>query len=222
MREWDSAQLERGWQVAQSIVQSLRSPGILPTIYPALFARGVAEGSLHSYMLSALLLLGDRLGYSAVVDSPVFDRLDNLLLGEGSKRPDSVWFDRGTETTQVLIEFERYTTSSLEQKARNLLIMANACVDDITLLVLMYWTLEVRSQSDLQAACGLAERGFRARGSRFGRAPCPMMLLETIVKRRGECLSIDSFVVRQFVFGGESKRYIAENLNKLDGLGASG
>jgi len=213
MNALDETRLQRGREIAQTIVQGLRSPDILPATYPALFEGGVTEGSFHSYMLSALLLLGSQLEYSAVCDSPIFDRLDNLLLGEGSKRPDSIWFERGTETVRVLIEFERYTANSLEPKARNLLLMSNACAEDVNLLVLMYWTVQVRDAAELRAACELSKRGFRSKGSRFGPAPCPMLLLETIVKRSAERLTVDSFVARQFVFSGENKHYIVENLN---------
>ena len=138
MNALDETRLQWGRDIAQTIMEGLRSPDILPAAYPALFEGGVAEGSFHSYMLSALLLLGDQLGYSAVFDSPIFDSLDNLLLGEGAKRPDSIWFERETETVRVLTEFERYTAKSLEPKARNLLLMANACAEDVYLLVLMY------------------------------------------------------------------------------------
>jgi len=213
MKALDEARLQKGREVARTLVQNLRSSEIIRETYPALFEGGVAEGSFHSYMLSALLLLGDRLRYSAVCDSPIFDRLDNLLLGEGSKRPDSVWFDRGTEIVRVLIEFERYTANSLESKARNLLLMANACADDVNLLVLMYWTPQVRTLTELRTAYEVSKRGFRSKGSQFGPARCPMLLLETIVKRRTEWLTVDSLVVRQFIFGGENKHYIVKDLN---------
>lgn len=213
MKVLDEARLQRGWEVARTIVQGFRSSDILPAAYPALFEGGVAEGSFHAYMVSALLLLGDRLGYSAVFDSPIFDKLDNLLLGEGGKRPDSIWFERGTETVRVLIEFERYTSNSLEPKARNLLLMANACTRDVDLLVLTYWTVEVRGLAELRGAYELARRGFSSKGSQFGPGPCPMLLLETIAKRHGERLTISSFVAKQFVFGGENKDYVVEDLN---------
>jgi len=215
MKALDEVRLQRGWKVAQTIVQGLRSSDILPAVYPALFEGGVTEGSFHSYMLSALLLLGDRLGYSPVFDSPIFHRLDNLLLGEGAKRPDSMCFERGTETVRVLIEFERYTTNALDPKARNLLLMANACAEDVDLLVLMYWTVEVRGLAELRAAYDLARRGFGSRGSQFGSGPCPMLLLETIAKRRRGRLTISSFVAKQFVFGGEDKTYVVEDLNSV-------
>jgi len=214
MNALDETRLQWGRDIAQTIMAGLRSPDILPATYPTLFEGGVTVGSLHSYVLSALLLLGSQLEYSAVCDSPIFDRLDNLLLGESSKRPDSVWFERGTETVRVLIEFERYTANSLRPKARNLLLMSNACAEDVNLLVLMYWTVQVRDAAQVSGACELSKRGFRSKGSRFGPAPCPLLLLETIVERRGERLTISSFVAKQFVFGGENKSYVVGDLNE--------
>jgi len=219
MKTLDKAGLRRGCEVARTIIQGLRSPDILPPLYPALFEAGVVEGSFHSYMLSALLVLGDQLGYSAVLDSPVFDRLDNLLLSEGSKRPDSTWFERGTETMRVLIEFERYTAHSLEAKVRNLLLMANACAEDVSLLVLMYWTAQVRALAELRAASELSKKGFRSKGSQFAPGPCPMLFVETIAQWHGERLAIASFVAKQFVFGGENKGYIVQDLNSRSSRG---
>jgi hypothetical protein len=209
----EDLRLRRGWEIARGLVSSLRSSETIRETYPALLGGGVLEGALHSYMLSALLLLGDRMGYSAVCDSPVFDKMDNLLLGEGSKRPDSVWLERGTETVRVLIEFERYTTNSLAAKTRNLLMMANSCIEDIELLVLMYWTLGVRDGSDLHAAYGLARRGFSSNDFRVAPASCPLMVLETLTRRIGDRRTLDGFIVRQFVYGGEDKQYIVNELN---------
>lgn len=209
----EDLRLRPGWEIARGLISSLRSSETIRETYPALFHDGVLEGSLHSYMLSALLLLGDRLGYSAVCDSPVFDKLDNLLLGEGSKRPDSVWLERGTETVRVLIEFERYTTNSLAAKTRNLLVMANSCSEDIELLVLMYWTVGVKDRLDLQAAYELARKGLCSKGVKVGPARCPVLLLETLVKRRRERLAIDGLIARKFIHGGEDKQYMVDELN---------
>jgi hypothetical protein len=213
MTAFDEARLQQGREVAKTIVQNLRNSDFLRVTYPALYERGVAEGSFHSYMVSALLLLGDRLGYSAVCDSPIFDRLDNVLLGEGGKRPDSIWFERGTETVRVLIEFERYTSSALKPKAQNLILMSNACAEDLSLLTLMYWTTQIRDLTDLDASSSVAKRGFRRKGSYFRPSPCPILLLETLVKPSVEGLMVDSFVAKQFIFGGENKHYVADELN---------
>ena len=110
---------EQGVEIARSIIEQLRSPEFIPIVYPELFGKGIEGGSFHPYMVSALLLLGDRLGFSPICDSPIFDRLITLLTGEGNKRPDSVWFERGTSIVRVLIEFERFTSTSLEHKAQN-------------------------------------------------------------------------------------------------------
>ena len=214
MRSFDEIRFNRGREVASKLLVGLRSNDILPKIYPAIFKYGVAEGSFHSYMLSALLLLGDRLGYSSVCDSPIFDRIDNILLGEGSKRPDSVWFDRGTENVRILIEFERFTSVAIKLKARNLLIMANACTDDLDLLVLMYWTVVVRSFKDLHDAFDLSSKGPSGIGSYIGPASCPIMMLETNTKRVGENICIESFIAKLFIFGGENKGYVVENFNQ--------
>ena len=114
---------------------------------------------------------------------------------------------------RALIEFERYTTNSLERKARNLLLMANSCTEDIELLVLMYWTAVVRDQSELQTAAQLTQRGFRSNGIRIGPAPCPFLFLETLTWRCGEQLTVADFIARQFVFSGEDKPYIVNELN---------
>ncbi|HEY7416238.1 MAG TPA: hypothetical protein VH593_13680, partial [Ktedonobacteraceae bacterium] len=126
--------------LAESLVALLRDSRFLPWVYRDLFSSGIDEGSLHAYMLSALVLVGDRLGLSPVSDAPIFDRLDKLLMGEGAKRPDAVWFARGTPEVQCLVEFERYTSHSLLPKARNLLIMAKEIQPAPQLVVLNYWT----------------------------------------------------------------------------------
>ncbi len=79
-----AAAQDEGAHLAQQLVRAMRVPSFLPTIYPAMFNHGVDEGTLHAYMLSALVLVGDRLGFSPVSDSPIFDRLDKLLMGEGA------------------------------------------------------------------------------------------------------------------------------------------
>jgi hypothetical protein len=203
-----------GLDLAQTILKGLRSPNFLPTIYTTLFNSGVTEGAFHSYMVSALLILGNLLGYSAVCDSPVFDRLDNLLTGECSKRPDSVWFKRGTETIQTLFEFERYQPNALEQKARNLTFMANSITSSIKLLCLIYWTWEVLDHSLLKGTIDVFRKGFKIRNSSFGPISCPVLILEVKTKSvNGEKVLIDGFIVRGFVHGGENKQYIVEKLN---------
>lgn len=213
MNEFEVKRLETGRDVAHNILAGLRSPIILREVYPILFQAGVAAGALHSYMLSGLVLLGEHLGYSPVCDSPVFDAIDNLLIGEGSKRPDSIWFERGEEKIKVLIEFERLKPGALESKVKNLLIMSKPHLHDLDLVILNYWSENVYPKSQLGKVLELAQNGFKTNGVQFGPLPCPLVLLETIVCNKGKGIVIEDFSVKLLVFGREDKSYISEELN---------
>lgn len=210
------ADYEDGALLAQKIVAAMRDHSFLSAIYPALFTEGIDEGSLHAYMLSALVLVGDRLGFSPVSDAPVFDRLDKLLMGEGAKRPDAVWFERGRQTIRCLIEFERYTPRSLAPKARNLLIMGKELQPAPQLVVLNYWTYTSLSASALSEVLSAFAHGFQhASGMTFPPLGCPALALETLVVSSGERTSVTATVPRLFVSGREDKPYIVQRLNAL-------
>lgn len=205
-----------GVHLAQNLVVTLRDSTFLPVVYPALFSKGIDEGSLHSYMLSALVLVGDRLGYSPVSDAPIFDRLDKLLMGEGAKRPDAVWFQRGQEEIQCLIEFERYTSRSLVPKARNLLIMSKELQPSPHLIVLNYWTYSTVSPEMLREVQSVFAHGFRHTTSMtFPPLRCPALVLETLVAIQEVRARVQAIVPRLFVHGGEDKPYIVQRLNTL-------
>ena len=205
-----------GAKLAQNLIASLRNRTLLPSIFPALFTEGIDEGSLHAYMLSALVLVGDRLGFSPVSDAPVFDRLDKLLMGEGAKRPDAVWFERGQKEIRCLIEFERYTSRALAPKARNLLIMGKELQPSPHLIVLNYWTYAPVSADALSELQSVFVHGFRhSAGITFPPLDCPSLVLETLVTNRNERACIQTIVPRLFISGREDKPYIVERLNTL-------
>lgn len=210
----DGDRLKSGWEIARKLIIGLRSRELLPAIYPALFCYGLPSNVLHSNMLSALVLLGDRLGYSPVADSPVFDYLDNLLIGEGNKRPDSIWFDRGTDKVRALIEFERYKPGAIEDKTRNLMIMNKSVYQDLQLLLLIYWTEAVQPTSVVRTSFEYAKTGFKINGNHFKPPLCPFLLLEAMVKRGKPGLFISDFTARCFVYGKEDKEYIVDDLNR--------
>ena len=210
----DEDRLNVGWEISRKILSGLRSPELLHAIYPSLFRNGLSAGALHPYMLSALLLLGDHLGYTPIVDSPVFDYLDNLLTGEGNKRPDSIWCDRGTEKVRVLIEFERYKSGAIEDKTRNLLIMNKSIKQDLQLLLLIYWTEEARPVSVVRTSFEFAKTGFKVNGNIFNPSLCPFLLVEATVLHWQDRVSISGFAARELVYGGEEKDYVIGDLNK--------
>lgn len=203
-----------GIQLAQNLVAILRDRSFLPAVYPALFTQGIDEGSLHSYMLSALVLVGDRLGFSPVSDAPIFDRLDKLLMGEGAKRPDAVWFQRGQDEIRCLIEFERYTNSSLAPKARNLLVMGKELQPSPRLIVLKYWTYTTVPADALREVSSVLAHGFRhSTGVAFPPLACPALALETLVVNQGGRTRVQAIMPRLFVYGGEDKPYIVQQLS---------
>lgn len=210
------AESSNGHLLAQRIVTALRDRDFLPAIYPALFTGEIAEGSLHAYMLSAYVLVGDRLAFSPVSDAPVFDRLDKLLIGEGSKRPDALWIDRGGQSIRCLIEFERYSPASLAPKARNLLMMGKEIQGTLDLIVLNYWTYIALPDEMLRETLTIFAHGFRHTvGVAFGALRCPALVVETVVVSQGSGIRIHTVTPRLFVAGGENKTYVVERLNSL-------
>jgi hypothetical protein len=204
-----------GLTLANRLISALRKKDFIEAIYPSLFSYGIPEGSLHAHMLSGLLILGEKLGFSPVCDAPIFNELDNLLLGEGSKRPDSIWYERGSSAIRMLVEFERYQGNAISQKTRNLLIMANACRGELSLITLIYWTDQIRSLADLQSACYVIEQGFTQNGNRFKPPNCPFLLLESCVGRSKQGIFLTSFIARKFIYDGENKPYIVNQLNAI-------
>ena len=200
-------------QFAQRFLAIMRDQTFLPAIYPALFAHGVDEGSLHAWMLSALVLVGDRMGFTPVADSPVFDRLDKLLLGEGAKRPDAVWYARGRQDICCLIEFERYTTHALAPKAKNLLIMGKELPHPPQLAVLNYWTYNSLPAAALQDVQTVFACGFHHPSSvMFPPLSCPAFVLETLVVRQRHFTSVQHMAPRLFISEGEDKPYLVKQL----------
>lgn len=205
-----------GARLAQRLLATMRDSSFLPAVYPALFCQGIDEGSLHAYMLSALVLVGDRLGFTPVADAPIFDRLDKLLMGEGAKRPDAIWFQRGQDEIRLLLEFERFTSRSLAPKARNLLIMGKELQPMPRLVVLNYWTYTPVAADALHEVQAVFAHGFRhATGVLFPPLGCPALALETLVAVQGGRTSVQAITPRLFVQDQEDKPYVVQRLNAM-------
>ena len=161
--------------------------------------------------------LSDRLGFTPVADAPIFDRLDTLLTGEGAKRPDAIWFERGHAEIRCLIEFERYTTQSLTPKAKNLLIVGKELHPTPYLVVLNFWTsVPGHSSSALQEAERVLARGFtHSTGAYFPPLGCPALVLETLVSDDNVRTRIQSITPRLFVYCSEDKPHIVRQLKAI-------
>lgn len=209
-----SLRLQTGIELARNLVTALRDPTFLPPIYPRLYRAGVPEGSLHATMLSALVLVGNRLGLTPICDAPVFDDLDLALTAEASKRPDAAWLDRNTHGIRCLIEFERYTPRSLAPKARNLLVMGKAAEHSLDLTVLAYWSYEHVPPQELASASSTLAQGFtHTSGASFKRLDCPALVIEMQVMSTAESkVVVGQILPRTVVAAGEEKPYLVADL----------
>ncbi|HEX6798417.1 MAG TPA: hypothetical protein VF116_11970 [Ktedonobacterales bacterium] len=206
--------LQAGVELARGLVATLRDPQFLPVIYPSLFAEGVLDGSLHATVLSALVLAGDRLGFTPVCDAPMFDDLDLALTGDASKRPDAAWLDRSTRDVRCLIEFERYTPASLVPKAKNLLVMGKAAGQTLDLAALVYWSYEHLPRRELANVVQVFAQGFtHGSGAHFRRLGCLSLVTQVVATRvAGNRVVIERITPRVMVVAGEDKPYMLVEL----------
>jgi hypothetical protein len=108
-------------------------------------AEGVEDYScaIHSTGMSYWNAMGTALGFDAIGEMPAPQSGTYAFAGD-DVRSDSVWFERGTHSPSVVVEFERYTRSSDEgkliAKVDNLLLAHHRWDRRPGILVLAYWT----------------------------------------------------------------------------------
>jgi hypothetical protein len=192
-------QLQQAIELSSSIVAALR-PNRIGSKYPELLT-GVSTDSIHAAVLSYLVLVGDALGYRAYVDAPHFDGGDARLLGVGHKRPDSLWFEKGSEQTVLVAEFEQYRTASLlADKARNLVLMDAARRTPPRLLVLVSWA---SGQVDWAQVREVLTRGMQIGPATQDRlVPRAACLLAELKVVRGTNVQARALVPIGLVYGG--------------------
>jgi len=139
-------------KLVETLMYEFNSMSLLKEKYPMLIRDGVDEGALHFYIVSYLAILGDRIGYSAVVDTPIFDKsLGIITERDYGKRPDSLWLDKDG-IKRVIFEFERYVTENkLEEKAKKL-----------QLIGFIYWTFFDKEQPKIDKIKNIFINGFRS------------------------------------------------------------
>ena len=211
-----SRKLQVGIELARGLMTALRDPAFLPGVYPSLFNEGIREGALHATMLSALVLVGARLGFTPICDAPVFDELHLALTGDASKRPDAVWLDRDERRIRGLIEFERYSLQSLAPKAKNLLLMGAAAGPQLDLAVLAYWVYGQVTHRALEDAAATFAHGFvHASGATFRRLDCLSLIVEfRVTATTSNRVALGDIEPRMAVAAGEDKPYLLADLTQ--------
>jgi hypothetical protein len=141
--------------------------------------------SIHSLGVSYLTHLGQYLGYVSIAEFPVSRQGDYANIGDDI-RPDSIWFDRQTQTPFLIAEFERYggidDRAKLESKVANLLLAHHRLGETAQFLVLAYWTPGLASLPNRDRFYQILQHGFetssrqRVKGSQSANLLCIQFL----------------------------------------------
>jgi len=188
--------------IAQHLLDQLKTEFenqvVLREYFPILKNPGVLSGEVHSYVLTHLALLGNLLGYMAVVACPISNvgRREALnRSGQQAKWPDSVWSDRTTGDYLAFFEFEGCTSSAdLVNKAQSLLEAYHDAEVKPHLLVLMYWQKPGGDQHRrgfrkirIDPATAIFRNGFRdEKGYFVGPPTCETVIVKVGMAKREE------------------------------------
>jgi len=134
-----------------STIQNKLEGDFISQAFPVLKSHGLKDEDVlvHSIGCSVWNTLGHELGFMAVVEGPAPVASGNDI------RSDSVWFDKGSNTPLVLIEFERYDGTErgkgkLVEKLTNLMEAAMRWDNQPVLLVLSAWSPGLVSAPDFE------------------------------------------------------------------------
>ena len=149
---------------------------------------GVSDFScaVHSTGMSYWNSMGTAFGYSAVGEMPA-PQVGRYALAGDDVRSDSVWFEAGTHSPVVVVEFERYTRPTdqgkLVGKADNLLLAHHRWNNEPHVLVLAYWTKGLASLPDHAQLRDRIKNGFvtTARERVGGVVGCEILFLQTVL-----------------------------------------
>ena len=179
--------------IARAIQETLEGD-FISQAFPVLNAHGLKDEDIfvHSVGCSIWNTLGHELGFTAVVEGPAPMASGNDI------RSDSVWFDKASNTPQVLIEFERYDgtergKSKLIEKLTNLMEAAMRWDNQLVLLVLSAWSPGLVSAPDFDKLEKIFLQGTRnSKGSVIPKPSSCSLLLHRMIfdKEVGQLLRL--------------------------------
>jgi hypothetical protein len=185
---------------AEEVIAEFAARRLLTTHYPALAVTGVRDigPAVHSHFLSYLLALGNQLGYSAVVDSPLaYQPTGQEQPSAELIRPDSTWYDRGSGQPVVIAEFERHEprlTGKLRDKAQNLVAFYHQAGSAPTLILFIYWVMSGQT-ANLSGVTRVFRETTIRRGMPLPRPICPVLIFKCVMQPTdGNLLTIREIV----------------------------
>lgn len=199
--------IPEGVKIAARVWKELDSGHVLEQHYPQIVRIGIEKGEVHSNMLSFLVCLGNYLGFSSVVDSPLFDKsLGIITERDRAKRPDSIWFRKDDHVPLVIFEFER-AGRGLKEKAENMIIMNYDAKDQLQLIVFMYWTVRGDKQPIIRDIVTIFSRNLVKNNSIFPIPSCPVMITKCSMQRATfKRLRLSTFRIMDLLIHGRSQK----------------
>jgi len=198
--------LKTGLEISKKLIEELKKDGLLGAKYPPLW-KGVKRGDFHSYLLSFLVLLGDRLGFMSLSDVPTSDEDTAKIVGEKyEKRPDAIWINRKTFQTEVIIECEG--TNYIE-KTKNLILFSDYCKNSkqkLKLICLICWNLKNKIKIPFRKVKEIFLRGFHKKKFFFKPPGVPILIIGCKTKNSptNKFVSIIDFWIVDFLYNQTS------------------
>lgn len=179
-------------EVNSSTVEQIREEARTLTIakqrLPIWTGQGLDDYSctLHSTGSTYWNTMGADLGYVSITEMPAPQKGPCAFVGD-DVRSDSLWFDAGEHRPIVVVEFERYTRRSdenkLVSKVDNLLLAYHRWGMMPRVLVLAYWTRGLATLPDHASLRRRVKQGFvtPAKERVEAAVDCELLFFQTVV-----------------------------------------
>tara|TARA_R110000782_G_scaffold136868_1_gene229353 strand:+ start:168 stop:788 length:621 start_codon:yes stop_codon:yes gene_type:complete len=156
----------------EKILNTIENEDFVKDSFPMMTDWGIKDDYtlIHSLGCSYWMQLGHYLGYSGVVEVPA--PLTYAIRSNHDVRSDAVWFDKETQKPNLVVEFERYSGTNLDQikltdKVKNLLLAHRRWALQPDVVALAYWTNGLKTLPNHQRLKELFEQGFKLSNGEF-------------------------------------------------------
>lgn len=191
-------------ELAKKILHIINDKDLLNSFYPFHKELGISNSDIHNFILSYLILVGDKLDFSPVSESRLIDK-SNAILDDrfAAKRPDVRWYMKDPPFhTKVLIEYER---QKIEEKVENLIIMSEdaALNGERNLLCILIYHVDLKQkQPNLSNALELIHNRIRnSPNYNLIKGNAYLIIKNVLLKKEGS-IKIERFDKMRFIYDG--------------------
>jgi len=186
-------------------MQKLNDIDLINCYFPFHLERGIKKGDIHSFYLSYLIFLADSLRFSPISESRLINKDNAAIDDRCAIRPDSRWYSKIYPfKTKVLIEYEK---KKIEEKIKNLLIMAEDCHlngENNILSILIYHVTPNEQQPDLSKVFKIAMTGTKKDTGFIPLKDNGILIIKNLLNKKGNYYKIIRFDKMAFFFNREN------------------